>query len=101
MTELELKDVIHAGVGAVLCGLGWLCKAGWKMLFQREYQQHKCWTVDFDGDVRESKIRFFKGGQITVRAIGQQWVIANADGSLIERSYVKRWWLSNSKPPLI
>lgn len=48
------------------------------------------WTVDFDGQVRKSRLKRH-GEHLMIKKICG-WAIAYPDGSVHESSYVKKWF---------
>jgi len=49
------------------------------------------WTLDFDGEIRKSKLVRYPDGTLLIDKISGK-VLAYSDGTVHEKSYIQKWW---------
>jgi len=64
-----------------------------KTLIDWYYRTFGCpiWTEDFEGKVFKSRLIRGPHGEIVIRKI-YGWVTAYEDGTVHEKSYLRKWW---------
>ena len=61
---------------------------------RREYETHKVFVVDFDGQVTFTTMRKYRDGTLMVKRFSN-WYLATEGGGIKGSSFVKRWSFVN------